>query len=596
VLDELRVRDFAIIDDLRLQLQPGLNVLTGETGAGKSILVDALGALIGARMTAEVVRSGSHQSLVEGIISLSSQWLESEAGSALHLALDSAGIGLDNGSLVIVREINRQGRAVVRLDGRAVPVRTLQAIGRILIDIHGQGEQQSLVEVNHHRDLLDAFAGLTDKRQMVAASVAALSNIRRELASLRRAERELAQRVDLLAFQIAEIEDAKLRSGEQEDLEAERMVLANAGRLAGAAQQAHQLLREGVGEAPSSLDLMANAIRPLREVMSLDPALADIVRALDQAFIEIEEVERDLHRYGESLEANPTRLEEVEDRLALVHRLRRKYGDTINDILAYGEKARLELDSITRREERLNQLEQQKQDTLGIIAQKSAELSAHRRQAGQELASAVLAELAELGMGKANFDVVVEQVPDEHGVDIGNGERVRFDPGGIDKVEFMIAPNPGEPLLPLAKVASGGELARTMLALKTALAEVDATPTLVFDEVDSGVGGRSGDIVGRKLWSLGQHHQVLCVTHLPQVAVYADAHFRVQKDTQTTGDGAERTITSVRQLSLEEQVSEIGAMLGGSTGGQFTQLSAKELLESAHNWKVMASQHMPSGQ
>jgi DNA repair protein RecN (Recombination protein N) len=340
--------------------------------------------------------------------------------------------------------------------------------------------------------------------------------------------------------------------------------------------------------------LIASAAHSLHEVAALDPKLGSIANSLEDAVYSLDEAGRDLRRYSDSIEADPARLEAVEDRIAIINRLRRKYGETIADILGFGEQARRELESLTHSEERLQALESQESIVRNEIGCLSLALSEARQQAASHLASAVLTELAELAMGKARFAVEVTQEPDTEGVDIGDGRRVRFDNGGVDDVEFLIAPNPGEPLLPLAKIASGGELARVMLALKTVLAEADATPILVFDEVDSGVGGRSGDVMGRKLWSLGQSHQVLCVTHLPQVAVYADAHYRVAKETAGSDDGVERTVTTVRRLAPEERAREISAMLGGSASGQYTHLSAQELLQQAARWKDNRSRLQPA--
>ncbi len=594
MLIELQIRDFAIIETLRLGLGPGLNVLTGETGAGKSIVVDALGALMGARLGSEVVRTGAGVALVEGIVQVPPRWL-AENREALGAILTDAGLEPDGDSLILTREVQRGGRSIARIDGRAVPLRLLQQVGHLLLDIHGQGEQQSLTRVGLHRDLLDGYAGLVPQRRQVAERVAELTGVRQGIDRLRQEERELARRLGLLSFQVNEIDDARLQPGEQGELERERLILANAEKLAAAAATVHQALAEGTEEQAAALDMLGTAGSSLSDAVRLDPSLEDALRSLEEARYQIEDVARTLRTYGEAVEADPERLEALEERLHLIGRLRRKYGDTIEDILEFGERARAEMEGLTNREEQLAELEKRGAALLREIGSLAAALSEARQAASARLAAAVQGELAELGMGKARFQVAVQQDEAEAGVKLPDGRCCRFDAGGVDRVEFLIAPNPGEPLLPLAKIASGGELARTMLALKTVLAQADATPTLVFDEVDSGVGARGGDVVGRKLWSLGEQHQILCVSHLPQVAAYADAHYRVVKTTIAVAGapagtaGAERTNTSVCRLSAEERVEEVAAMLGGREASQLTHMTASELLDQAQEWKGQAA-------
>ena len=575
MLSELTVTDFAIIDRLHLRFNPGFNVLTGETGAGKSILVDAVSTILGGRADSDVIRSSAKEARVEGVF-----FLNDELREALRPILQEQGLDTEDETLILTREIRREGRSVCRVNGRAVTLRTLEAIGQKLVDIHGQSEHLSLLRVREHVDFLDRYGDLLPLRRQVAEKVQALRKVRKELAQLRQDERELARRIDQLQYQVQEIAAAKLQIGEEEELREERRRLAHAEELKALADEAYRALYEGGEEAASALDLVSQVVRALTGLQRLDPSLAPHTRAAEELALQMEELARALRAYRDSVEHDPARLQEVEDRLDLIYRLKRKYGDSIEEILAYEEAARRELETITHSEERIAALEQEEERLLREAGELAARLSAARQEAGERLAKAIEEELKELHMEKARFQVSITQTEDPKGVWVGE-KRYAFDLTGIDKVEFLIAPNVGEPFKPLAKTASGGEASRLMLAMKAVLSAADRTPTLIFDEIDQGIGGRVGGVVGRKLRGLtgegkGGHirHQVLCVTHLPQLACYGHTHFKVEK--REIGG---RTVTRVRELSFDERVEELAAMLGSPT--ELARQSARQMLREA---------------
>ena len=580
MLAELYIKNFAIIEELHLRFGPGFNVLTGETGAGKSIIVDAVSTLLGGRAETGVIRSGADEARVEGIFLLNKAMQE-----AILPILRRDGLeGEDEETLILAREIRRGGRSICRVNGRAVTLKVLEQIGQRLVDIHGQTEHLSLLRVREHLDLLDRYGRLWPLRERVAAKVRELRQVRQELEGLLRDERELARRADLLAYQVREIASANLRVGEEEELESERARLANAERLMELADETYRALYEGEEGQLSAIDLLGQVARNLAELERLDPGLRGQQQVAEEAACQLEELARSLRAYRDTIEYNPARLRQVEERLDLIHELKRKYGDSIAEILAFGEEAQRELEGIVHSEERVEELRAREDELLHEIGELASRLSAERRAAGDRLAKAIEAELAELGMKGARFAVAIEQEEAEDGAWV-DGRRYAFDERGLDRVEFLIAPNVGEPLKPLAKIASGGETSRLMLALKTVLSAADRTPILIFDEIDAGIGGRAGGVVGRKLWSLtaeaspdGVGHQVLCVTHLPQLACYGDVHFKVAK--AVVGG---RTIASARALSEEERVEELAAMLGTATA--VTRQSARELLEQVKEAK-----------
>ena len=566
MLTELWIHNFAIIDELHLTLKPGLIVFTGETGAGKSIIVDAIELLLGGRAESAVIRTSAEVATVEGAFQL-----PSELRGEVQPILEAEGLWEEDGTLTLGREVRREGRNIARVNGRVVNLGVLREIGQYLVDVHGQSEHLSLLRVREHLGLLDRFAGVEAERDALAADVLALRAVREELQRLRDGERDAARRADMLTFQINEIGAAKLKLGEDEALLEERTRLANAEQLAALADAAILALDEGSQERVAATDLVGEAERALSALARIDATRNTARDSLQGAAEQLAELARELRTYRESIEFNPRRLEQVEERLELIANLKRKYGESLAAIGEYALKAQREMDGITHADERMAELAAQEEQRLRSVGTLGTALSEKRRAAGAELARGIEAELGDLRMAGAHFAVDIHWKDDPLGAYAGE-RRVAYEAAGLDRVEFLVAPNPGEGLKPLVKVASGGETSRLMLALKSVLARADRTPTLIFDEIDQGIGGRVGAVVGRKLWNLTPPHQVLCVTHLPQLAGFGDQHLRVEKRSQ-----GERTVTEVRSLSAKERVAELAAMLG--TLSERTKESAEEILE-----------------
>ncbi len=569
MLEELRIHNFAVIDQLELRFGLGFHVITGETGAGKSILIDAVELLLGARADPAFVRAGSERSVIEGVIRL-----DERAKSLLQSALEREDLldPDDPDYLTIRREIRRRGRSSARING--VPVRSelLAEIGGELFDIHGQSQHLSLFRPRRHIDLLDRYAGVLDERAGLASLVADLAGAQAEMRALADDSEALARRAELLRHELDEIQAANLDPAEEDELQTERNRLANSEQLA---QLAGEAARQLDDDDRGAVDKLMGAAGALMKLAQIDPQMSeqyDLAETLAQG---AQELALELARYAGAAEYDPQRLNELEERLELIKSLKRRHGvDSVRDILDYARLAQSELDGIDHSDERLRELGAQEERLLRQIGDISWRLSEARTRAGRSLSAAVLRELADLRMERTRFEVRLAQAEHPAGCIVGDA-RYKFDAKGLDDVEFLLSANPGEPLRPLAKVASGGEAARIMLALKRVLTAADQTPILIFDEVDQGIGGRIGAVVGEKLWSLSDAHQVLCVTHLPQLASYADAHYQAQKDLQTA-----HAATQVRQLANDdERVSELADMLGA--GGLAGLLSARELLDAA---------------
>ena len=602
MLHELRIRNFAIIDDLHLVFGPGLNILTGETGAGKSIIIDALGLLLGDRAAADWVRTGSELAEIEATFQLP---VDRDLAAELQTLLDEQGLDdPDNPDwLVLSREVRLNGRNICRVNGRAVNVQTLGEVTAHLIDIHGQGEHLNLLRPKTHIHLLDRFAGLLPQRRELAQLVAQVRTVRNELHRLRQDARTIAQRVDLLSFQAEEIHTAVLRPGEEVELESERRRLGNAEALLKLAEAASGILSQGDGELPGAIDLVGEAVGKLERLARIDPDLDELAAEGQGLLEQLRDLGRSIQDYADELEFNPERLQEVEERLELIANLKRKYGDTIEQVIAFGVRAQRELDELGNSEAKTSELEKQEDALLRQIGKLAAALSQQRQTAGEAMSRQIERELADLRMSRARFGLSIEQQEAAGGAILPDGRQVAFDQTGVDKVEFLVSANAGEPLKPLARVASGGETARLMLALKSVLTHADATPTLIFDEIDQGIGGRVGAIVGQKLWMLtgqlavaarsnGQaplHHQVLCITHLPQLAAFGDQHFTVNKQVQTV-EGEERTSTVVQTLDVATRVEELMQMLGAHSeaGRRSVEEMMREVLTVKESGKVLS--------
>jgi DNA repair protein RecN (Recombination protein N) len=568
MLIELRIQDFAIIEALELKLAPGFVVFTGETGAGKSIMIDAVEMLLGGRADSGMIRGGVEIAIVEGVFDL-----QSDDQLALKAILQREDLNEQEAVLVLAREIRREGRNICRVNGRAVNLAIMREIGELLVDVHGQSEHLSLLRVPEHLQLLDRYARVEAQRQAYQGSYRALNQVLDELKSLKRIENDAVRRADLLAFQINEIESAALKPGEEATLYEERNRLANAEQLSTLAETALAALDSELDESRPASASLGDAAEALDSLAGIDPTLSALHTETQSLLEQAADIARRLRLYREEIEFNPDRLEQVEERVGLIRSLERKYGPGIERLLAHAEAARRELDSISHAEERLTQLAQARQALLGKLGEQGAALSQARRAAGQDLALAIEAELQDLHMAGAKFGVQISWKDQADGVPV-DGRQVAYGPYGLDQVEFMIAPNPGEGLKPLARIASGGETSRLMLGLKGVLARADQTPTLIFDEIDQGIGGRVGAIVGRKLWGLTAGHQVLCITHLPPLAAYGDQHFRIEKEVRRG-----RTLTVASELNADARRQELAKMLGSDSRASLE--SADELLQQA---------------
>lgn len=574
MLTELLIQNFAIIDRVELDLGPGLLVFTGETGAGKSIIMDAVDMLLGGRADATVIRADSDLARVEATFQLSGP--ERQAANDI---LEREDLLDDPGYVTLSREARREGRSVARVNGRTVNLSLLKELGEVLVDIHGQSEHLSLLNVRAHLGLLDRYAGVESLLAAYRKTYQSLLGLRRELNELREAQKDADRRAEMLTYQAEEIESAKLKPGEDEMLRKERDRLANAEALASLAQQAVTALDEGTPESPATSDLLGEAVTALTKLAQIDTGQAVLGEQAAGLSENLSDLVHSLRDYLEAIEYNPKRLEEAEERLDLIHRLTRKYGGSIEAVIAFGTESRRQLETITTASTRIAELEAAESAALEKTAKAALALSEKRKQAAEKMSKAIEVELDDLRMASARFAVDFQTRPGEDGIPLPDGSRVAFDANGLDKVEFLVAPNPGEGPKPLARIASGGETSRLMLALKNVLAQADQVPTLIFDEIDQGIGGRVGGTVGEKLWNLGRAHQVFVITHLPQLAVYGDSHYQVQKVIQ-----GGRTLTRVAKLEGELRTLELAQMLGEVTEG--TLRSAHDILQMAQAAKA----------
>ncbi len=592
MLTELRIQNFAIIDRIDLALSPRFNVITGETGAGKSIIIDAVDLLLGSRADVDFVRAGADKALIEGAFKLTS-----EMQDELHPLLDGQQIELDPpDELLLTRELRSNGRSASRINGTAVSLQFFREIGDRLVDIHGQSEHFSLLNPKAHLFLLDRYANLTESRRSVTALVKQVQDVRSQIDALMQDEAALARRIDMLKYQIDEIRATAPQVGEEEAIREERTRLSNAEQLSALTRDVQRALAESDdSDQSAAFDLLSQAATLLAKLARIDPTFEEARTLAESLSEQADDLARTVRAYREKIEYSPSRLNEVEERMDALSRLKRKYGGTIEAVLEFEAKAQRELDTITHSEERLAELRIEEDKLLHQIGDAAAKLSAARQKTGATLGRQIENELQELRMGGARFEVSIIQTDDLTGCYVGD-RRLAFDVTGIDHVEFFLSANPGEPLRPMAKVASGGETARIMLSLKGVLSRADQTPTLIFDEIDQGIGGRVGLTVGRKLWGLADNHQVICVTHLAQLAGFGDSHFKVAK--RQTGD---RTLTTIVPLTEPERIDEIAEMLGSKS--ESARQNAHEILDLAEQVKqtqkqvqTLAESPKPNGQ
>ncbi|HEY5618172.1 MAG TPA: DNA repair protein RecN [Vicinamibacterales bacterium] len=533
----LRIRNLAVIEAVDVEFEPGFNVLTGETGAGKSIVVEAVGLLLGARASADLVRTGEAHATIEAIFEQRGQ------------------------DIIIRRELTSQGRSRSFIGGALATAAALRELSARLVELHGQHEHQALLDPLTHLPVLDEYAGLGELVSRVAEAWTDVRTLREQLERSRMDAREKAARLDLISFQLGEIEKAAPGDDEDDALGATRQVLASAERVQRLCEESYAALYDSDGAVLASL---GGVWKRVGELAAIDPQFSAYVEARDGIKGQLEDLAFFLRSYGQSVDASPARLQEVEDRLALLERLKRKYGPTLGDVIARGRALARERELLTGAGERAEDL----QKALGAASERylatARDLSRRRRDAAGQFARKVEALLAELAMARTRFEVrfnAAELGPDE------------WTEAGIDRSEFYVSPNPGEELRPLARIVSGGELSRVMLALKTMTVGNDAGKTLIFDEVDAGIGGRVADVVGTRLRALGGRFQVLCITHLPQIAAQGTTHFRIEKNVR-----GGRTLTSVERLGDVARVEEIARMIGGSAVTAPARAAARELL------------------
>lgn len=547
----LCIRDFAVIDELDVEFGSGLNLLTGETGAGKSIIVDAISIALGERADTETVRSGRDLAIIEAVLEVGN------SPEALRI-LEDAGLSPEDGSIIVSREVSRTGKSQCRINGRPVAVSLLKEITDRLVDTHGQHEHQFLLRADRHLEVLDAWCGqeVLSLRDRVADCYSELRRLKGELKQLQNDERDRARNIDLYQFQVQEIANARLTPGEEEELIADRTRLANAEKLHAAASAAFELLGEG---DRCSADTLGEAVMALQGLAEVDTQLQPMIESLQAALYQVQDGARELRAYRDGIEFNPDRLQEINERLDLIRTLKKKYGETIEEVIGYGDELRDKLELLTHSEERTGELQAEIESLEAKVMADARQLSALRLKGGSAFVKSVVKELASLGMPSAVLEV--------------SRRAHELDSSGIDSIEFLVSANPGEPPRPLARIASGGEISRIMLAIKSVMAAVDSMPTLIFDEIDVGVGGRTAAVIGDKLNSLAQNSQVLCVTHLPQIACSPGRHFAIEKQSH---EG--RTVVRVRELSDEERVTELARMLGGAAPSDTAIQHAREML------------------
>ncbi|MGZ7898139.1 DNA repair protein RecN [Ligilactobacillus salivarius] len=552
MLQELSIRDFAIIDEIQISFQPKMTVLTGETGAGKSIIIDALGLLAGGRGSTEFIRKGEKKAVIQGLFTL-----PREANT--YNILEEYGIDSEDGQIILQRDLYRGGRNICRINGMMVNLATLRKVGETLIDIHGQNEHQELMKPENHIDLLDEYDKKTSELRIQYQVV--YQNYRKLKLSMEKKEADekaWAQRLDMLNFQVKEIEEAGLKINEEDELVEEKNKLDNFQAIHDALELSYQILS---GEKIDVVGNLGNAMNELSDVSDLSENLQEINTKISDAFYSLEDAARDISDELDSMEWNGERLNEIEERLELIHQLKRKYGDTIEDILHYHSRIVKELREMENAEQNSEKQERQLSEALEKVKELAIKLSKQRKKSAKKLEKMIHEQLSALYMDKAVFEVKF----------LNNSKLYSK---GIDKVEFYIQTNPGEEMGPLAKIASGGELSRIMLALKTIFSQKMGVTSIIFDEVDTGVSGRVAQAIAEKISQISNNSQVLCITHLPQVAAIADNHYYISK---SVNDG--RTETSLKELDEKQKIREIARMLSGSEITELTLKHAEELIK-----------------
>ena len=563
MLQELSIKNFAIIHDLTLSFEKGMTVLTGETGAGKSIIIDAVGLIAGGRGSSEFIRHGAEKCTLEGQFAV-------EKNPATHGLLNKYQIEIEEDTIVIQRDIHRSGRNVCRVNGHLVNISTLREIGESLIDIHGQSEHQELMHSERHLNMLDQFGDeeLVELKSAYETTYKEYKKIEKSFLNNQSSEQELAQRVDMLRFQTNEIEMAELTVGEDTTLEEEKNLLSNYQKITASLSSAYEALQ---GEEYGGVDLIGNAMSALETIEDIDSTYKRISEVISSSYFQLQEAASDILKEQDNLAYDENRLNDIEKRLEIIHQLKRKYGESIEEVLAHYEEVSVELENILNRETHISQLTEQLATLKNTLLTQGKKVSQKRKETAAKLQTAIQEQLKELYMDKVQFEA--------HFLNTEVTENVIYETG-IDHVEFYIATNLGEPLKPLARVASGGELSRVMLALKTVFSKSQGITSIIFDEVDTGVSGRVAQAIANKIYRVATNSQVLCITHLPQVAAMADNHLYISKSIVE-----DRTETSVSKLKDGQQINELARMLAGTEITKLTVDHAKELKELAYKEK-----------
>jgi len=559
----------ALIKELNIEFEEGLNVLTGETGAGKSIIIEAIDLILGGYAASDLIRDGEDSLMVEGLFLLAPQ--EKELINNLNLDIE---IVDKEGALLIRREVNKKGRSKCWVNQRLINLSTLQEISTFLVDLHGQHNHQSLLDPSKHIDLMDNLGGdkIIKYRKELSDNYRMWREKSKKLFQLLKDKEENLKKIDFLKFQLEEIDKTSLVKGEDKVLEEEEMVLKNAEKIIETMEKANFILCEGGPEQVSVRDSLNEVSADLGEIASLDRRIEKIRENLKEVGYQFEDIVNEIVKYKDEIDLDSRRLKEIEGRLNLINSLKSKYGSTIEEILEYRQKIYQELEVIDCSEDKLEKLNEEVDSLEDVIAAISNQLSINRRKIADDLQKMVVRELEDLNMKRCQFKVSINNYKDDNGIEI-EGKKYKVGPKGVDDIEFMISPNVGEKLRPLARIVSGGEVSRIMLALKSILSEVDQVPTLIFDEIDSGVGARLGEVIAQKLKALSQKRQVICVTHLPQIACRAGKHFYIEKYILNNQTGIR-----LKEMEGEERVKEIARMLDGSQMGEITIQHAQKML------------------
>ena len=550
MLQSLNIKNIAVIEKLEVGFHKGVTAFTGETGAGKSIIIDSINMILGARTSRELVRYGTDKAMVQAVF---------DSNAEINALLEDNDIDTDDGDIIITRTLTREGKSAARINDHVVTLSVLREAADKLINIHGQHDNQALLTPEKHINFLDAYADDDEALENYREIYRRMRGLKKKIAALAFDEKEKMQRIDLLEYQVKEIKEARLVPGEEAELMQQRELLENAEQISKAAETAYANLYE-MDELQSAYDSISIAVNALSEITDVSPVIRGIYEQISEAMYSVEDAAHELRDFASEVEYDPQALNDVEERLDIISRLKKKYGSTIEEINAYGYKAQKELASIEDAGELTEELRAELEKTIKELKQAGIELSSIRRKAARELGSAIEKSLAELDMARAKFSVCVETAKS-------------YEPNGIDRVEFMISTNPGEPLKPLVKIASGGELSRVMLAVKSILAESDSVDTLIFDEIDTGVSGSAAVKIARKLRKIGETKQVICITHLPQMTAAADNHYLIKKNTE--GEMASTTLT---ELDTEGRIEEIARIIDGENATETARQHARELL------------------